>query len=211
MKFLLLPSIVILLWVLNHNIRKNDRKEKRNTRTFLERESAANSTRRQDISSLPYIKVPLDAFPLDITLNDEKKQIKILEYKKEILALSEKPMLNLIGVSNTELKELYGPANLDQLTICDQNYSLYIRTLHLFAACIYDEYPDKAVAILEYCLTIGTDISGTYDILGKYYLSHQEQEKFEQLYKRIPDKDSIAGKTIMNKLAGIQSLYTNPK
>lgn len=207
MKFLLLPSIVILLWVLNHNIRKNDRKEKHNTRTFLERESAANNTRRQDISSLPYIKVPLDALPLDITLNDEKKQIKILEYKKEILALSEKPMLNLIGVSNTELKELYGPANLEQLTICDQNYSLYIRTLHLFAACIYDEYPDKAVSILEYCLTIGTDISGTYDILGKYYLSHQEREKFEQLYERIPDKDSIAGKTILNKLNNLCNTF----
>lgn len=205
MKFFLLPSITILIWVLNHNIRKSNKGKKKDVRSYLDREDAANSIRRQDIASLPYVKVPLDTFPLDITLNDEKKQLKIAEYRKEILNLSEKPMLNLIGISNTELKEQYGPANLEQLTICDQNYSRYIRTLHLFAECIYDEYPAEAVKLLEYCLSIGTDISGTYDILGKYYLSHQEQEHFDQLYNRIPDKDSIAGKVIIKKLDSLKS------
>lgn len=200
MKLLLLPSITLLILVLNYNLRKNKGTNDRDIRSILEREDAANATRRKDISGLPYIKVPLDMLPLDITLNDEKKQSKITEYKQKILELSEKTMLNLIGISNTELKEQYGPANLEQLTICDQNYSAYIRTLHLFAECIYDEHPDFAVQVWEYCLSIGTDISGTYDLLGRHYLSSQNKEQFMKLYDSIPDPDSIAGKTIVRKL-----------
>lgn len=200
MKLLLLPSITLLIIILNYNLRKNKGTNDNDIRSILEREDAANSTRRKDISGLPYIEVPLDTLPLDITLNDEKKQSKITEYKQKILELSEKPMLNLIGISNTELKEQYGPANLEQLTICDQNYSSYIRTLHLFAECIYDEQPALAVHVWEYCLSIGTDISGTYDFLGRHYLSSPNKEQFMKLYDSIPDKNSIAGKTIVRKL-----------
>lgn len=205
MKFLLLPSITLLILVLNYNLRKHKGTNDNDIRSILEREDAANATRRKDISGLPYIKVPLDILPLDITLNDEKKQSKIADYKQKILELSEKPMLNLIGISNTELKEQYGPANLEQLTICDQNYSLYIRTLHLLAECIYDEQPKAAISIGEYCLSIGTDISGTYDLLGRHYLSTHNQEQFMRLYDYIPVPDSIAGKTIISKLDAMKS------
>lgn len=201
MKPMLLPSILVLVWVLHHNLRKSEHnKDKRSVTSYLENEDRANATRRKDISDLPYVVVPLDTLPLNITLNDTKKQIKIDEYKQDFLSLSEKKMLNLIGVSNTELKESYGPANLEPLSIYDQNYSRYIRTLYLYADCIYEEYPEKAVALLEYALTIGTDISGTYELLGKHYLKYQQTENFKELYDYIPVPESISGKTIINKL-----------
>lgn len=204
MKIILLPSVMVLVWVLNHNIRKNKNSDPDNIRSYLTREDRANATRRKDISELPYIQVPIDMFPFDITLNDEKKQSKIVEYEKIIRSLSGLRMLNLIGVSNTELKERYGPANLETLTTYDQNYSRYLRTLWLFAECIYEEYPAKAVAILEYCISIGTDISGTYDILGHYYLEHDDRNHFLALYDQIPVKNSISGKVIRNKLDQIK-------
>lgn len=200
MKFLLLPSITILIIVLNHNIRKNNGDSKQSIKHYLSREDAANNTRKKDITNLPYIMVPLQTLPLDITLNDEKKQSKILQYIKDIQYLCDKKMLNLIGLTNTDLKEQYGPANLETLIVCDQNYSRYIRTLHLLAECIYEEYPDKAVEIWKYCLAIGTDISGTYACLGQHYVNHQQKDAFTELYNYIPDKDSLSGKTIIQKL-----------
>ena len=199
-KLVVTPSILILLWVLHHNLRKNHCSDKQTVTAYLDRESAANGTRRKDLTNLPYITVPFDTLPLDITLNDEKKQLQISEYKKEIQNLSSERMLNLIGISNTELKEMYGPANLEVLTIYDQNYSRYIRTLQFFSECIYDEYPEKAAVILEYCITIGTDISGTYELLGRYYLEHNDKEHFLSLYDKIPAKDSLSGKLILSKL-----------
>ena len=200
MKFLLLPSITILIFVLNHNIRKNKNKDDGSIKSYLSREDAANSTRRKDLSALPYIEVPLDVLPLDITLNDEKMQLRISQYIKEIYALSEKQMLNLIGISNTELKEQYGPANLEILTTYDMNYSRYIRNLHLLADCIYPEYPEQAVEVWEYCLSIGTDISGTFGALAQHYVSAKDKEHFKKLYDFIPNKDTISGKTILKKL-----------
>jgi hypothetical protein len=200
MRPLLLPSILVLGWVLNHNIRKNNGNDQRSVSNFLRREDEANATRRKDISQLPYVNVPLDTLPLNFTVNDEKKQLKIDEYVKEIHSLSEKKMLNLIGVSNTELKETYGPANLEALSIYDQTYARYIRTLYLLSDIIYSDYPAEAAKLSEYCISIGTDISGTYELLGKYYLAHNERERFEELYQHIPDTESISGKTIINKL-----------
>ncbi len=200
MKFLILPSITILVLVLNHNVRKNKSKDPRSVHSYLSREDAANATRRKDLSNLAYIEIPFDTLPLDITLNDTKKQSQISQYIKEIHALADKKMLNLIGISNTELKEQYGPANLELLTMYDMNYSRYIRNLNLLAQCIYEEYPKEAVAVWEYCLSIGTDISGTYEGLGLHYVNHDLTDEFQSLYDRIPQKDSISGKTILRKL-----------
>lgn len=204
MKAFLLPSILILVWVLNHNIKKNGKGTKESVSAYLAREDAANSTRRKDISNLDYITIPLETFPFDITLNDKKKQSKIADYKKELESLSEKKLLNLMGVSNTELKEQYGIANLELLSLYDQNYSRYIRTLQLFAECIYSEYPDKAVSLLEYCIKIGTDIAGTYELLGNYYADNKDKTSFEALYAAIPDSNTLSGTRILSRLDTIR-------
>lgn len=206
MRPLLLPSILILVWIFNHNINKNKDNDKPSIRSYLEREDAANSTRRKKLDNLDYISVPLASFPFDITLKDEKKQIKIQEYKKELERLAQLPMLNLLGVSNTELKEQYGPANLEILTSYDQHYIQYLRTLQQFAQCIYDEYPKEAASLLEYCLSIGTDLSGTYALLGEHYIRTNDTDHFYALYDSIPDKDSLSGKIIVRKLDELKLL-----
>ena len=207
MRILLLPLIItILALVFKHNADKRDRSDEHSIRSYLDRESAANSIRRQDISALPYIQAPTESFPFDITLNDAKKQSQIDNYKKEILTYAGKSMLNLTGVTNTELKEKYGPANLDILSMCDQNYSQYMRYLFLYAQAIYEEYPVEAVDLLTYCLSTGTDISGIYELLGRYYKEKGDLTAFNRLYEAIPDTNSISGKMILNKLDHLKKL-----
>lgn len=200
MRPMLLPSILLLVWVLHHNLKRNNGNDKELVRDYLKHEDEVNATRRKDISNLPYIQIPFDTLPLDITLNDTKNQLKITDYQKELQRLSELKMLNLIGISNTELKERYGPANLEVLSICDQNYGRYIRTLHLFASTIFEEHPKQAIVIWEYCLSIGTDITGTYEQLGTYYQQTNQTEKIKAMYDAIPDQDSLSGKIILQKL-----------
>lgn len=204
MRIFLLPIIITtLVWVLNHNIKRNKVNNKETVRDYLKREEEANFVRKKDISNLPYIKVPLDKLPIDITLNDEKKQSKIEKYRKEIEYLSDKTMLNLIGITNTELKEQYGVANLDKLMTYDQNYARMLSNLQWYAAEIYDEYPAEAVRIMEYMVDTGTDIIGTFELLGRYYAGINDMEAFNSLFDRIPDKSSVSGKTIISKLEHI--------
>lgn len=207
MRILLLPLIItILAWVFKHNADKQDHSDKRSVHSYLDRESAANSVRRQDISNLPYLHAPIASFPFDITLNDAKKQSQIDNYKKEILSYAEKPLLNLINMTNTDLKENYGPANLDTLAVYDQNYNQYMRYLFLYAQTIYEEYPDKAVGLLNYCLSTGSDISGIYELLGRYYKEKGDLTAFNHLYEVIPDTNSISGKMILNKLDHLKEI-----
>ena len=210
MRLLTLPiAITILVAVLNHNINKSNNKDgKATVSSYLKREENANSVRRQDISGLPYISIPFESLPLDITLNDDKMQSKIEKYRKELNYLSDKKMLNLIGVSNTELKEKYGVANLDKLTSFDQNYSRALSNLQWYASAIFEEYPKEAVTIMEYMIDEGTDISTTYELLGKYYADTNDRVSFDRLFPKIPDKESVSGKTILSKLNRI--LEDNP-
>ena len=195
--------------VLNHNINKNrDKEGKVSVGSYLKREENANSVRKKDISNLPYIHIPFESLPLDITLKDEKMQSKIEKYRKELEYLADKQMLNLIGVSNTELKEQYGVANLDKLTACDLNYGKALSNLQWYASAIYEEYPKEAVEIMEYMIKEGTDISTTYELLGRYYADVNDRISFDRLFSRIPDKDSLSGKTIQDKLN--QVLEDNP-
>jgi len=200
MRIILLPSILILVWVLNHNVRRNNGTDKQAIANYLKHEDEVNATRKKDISDLPYVQIPFDSLPLDITLNDSKNQLKITEYQKEFQRLAETKMLNLIGISNTELKASYGPANLELLGIYDMNYGKYLRTLHLYAQTIQEEYPAKAIQVWEYAIALGTDISGTYEELGKHYLSQGRTEEFNTLYDKIPNPDSLGGKNIKQKL-----------
>ncbi|MBR1597782.1 MAG: hypothetical protein IJ661_02580 [Lachnospiraceae bacterium] len=210
MRILTLPiAITILVAVLNHNINKNrDTDGKVTVSSFLKREENANSVRRKDISNLPYIHIPFESLPLDITLNDEKMQSKIEKYLKELEYLSDKQMLNLIGVTNTELKEQYGVANLDRLTTYDLNYGKALSNLQWYASAIYEEHPKEAVEIMEYMIKEGTDISTTYELLGTYYAGVNDRASFDRLFPRIPDRDSVSGKTILAKLN--QILEDNP-
>lgn len=211
MRLFTLPIVItILVAVLNHNINKSKNDSSKVTvASYLKREENANSVRRQDISNLPYIQVPLETLPIDITLNDEKKQSKIEKYRKEIEYLSDKQMLNLIGISNTELKEKYGVANLELLSTYDQNYGKMFSNLQWYSSEIYDEYPKEAVAIMEYMVNTGTDIISTYDLLGKYYVQKNDRVSFDNLFSKIPDKNSVSGKTIVSKLN--QILEDNPE
>lgn len=200
MKILFVPAVIIFGWVIHHNIKRNKGNDKEQITSYLEKDAAANFTRRGDISKLPYIQIPYDKLPLDITLKDENLQSKIEEYQRNIRELSDKKLLNLSGMDNISLKANYGIANLELLTAYEGNYNQYIRLLSLYANCIYKEYPSEAADICRYCIDIGSDISTTYTLLGAYYLSHHDEEHFKKLYDRIPDRETIAGKNIIRKL-----------
>ena len=49
---LILPYFILILFLLQHNMKKNSKKEKINNETFWKRESEANSVRKKDISGL---------------------------------------------------------------------------------------------------------------------------------------------------------------
>lgn len=109
---------VIFVFVLAYFIRKNNRAQAEVNESFWEKERQANNTRRQDITNLDYITIPIEKIPQNLHTDSEKELVELCGNK----------MINLTDMTNTEVKLQYGAANLELLTEFESNY---VRLVHL--------------------------------------------------------------------------------
>lgn len=164
---------------------------------FWERERTANSTRRKSLDDLPYIKLPMEIFPMEL-LPDVPK---VEDYRQVILSLADLPIVNFTGLTNTELKLRYGAPNINLLTSYDQSYTLLVRTLQQWAQALYDGgYPKEACQLLEFSVSTGTDVSATYRLLCKIYQEQGTPEKIADLYLTAETLNSANQKVIVDIL-----------
>lgn len=183
---------VFLIW-LQYEIKKHNRYDDKKQKEFWAREAEANSTRKQSLDNLDYITIPLETFPMDIMAEDEL----IKEYHETLYNLSQETIVNLTGISNTDLKLQYGVANLNILTHYDQCYTQLARTLQGWAACLYENgYEAECVPILEFAIDTNTDISGTYKLLAEIYVKNGDKAKLEALKAKTEELNSAMKKPI---------------
>lgn len=120
-----------------------------------------------------YVRAPKHTAPLA----DELSATEL-----ELCKLADSKILNLTGISNTELRMTYGTANLDLLTAYDQNFTVLIRTLQKWGTLLASaEHKEDAVTVLSYAVSIGSDIAGTYALLARLYKERGELTKIEEL------------------------------
>lgn len=201
MKFLFLPTILILIWVLKHNIKRHTKYEKKSNADFWANESKANDTRKANIDNLDYIVIPFNSLPFNIS-----KDKDIEEIEQSIKELEGKKILNLTGTTNTQLKLQYGPANLDILTQCDENYTTLVRLICNWGRKLKDAgYLSEAITVLEYGISINTDISSNYILLANIYKNSMETYKIESLREKAQGLNSLSKAAIIEKLDNIMA------
>ncbi len=168
--------VIFGLW-LCYELKKDKRHTDQNNAEFWAREAAANNTRRVNPDTLPYIQVPLENFPLGKYDDEDLRQQELT-----LQELSQKKILNLTGMTSTQLKETYGPANLPLLDECDMNFTELAKTVYRYGLRLHElGKEDDAVTVLEYGISILTDISGNYKLLASLYFSRGENEKISAL------------------------------
>ena len=108
---------------------------------------------------------------------------QIHEIHKTLHGLSESgPIVNLTGISNTDLKLRYGAPNINLLTLYDQKYTTLARTLQDFASVLYERgYHREACQILEFAVSTHTDVSSSYKLLVSLYREQGQEEKIAEL------------------------------
>lgn len=190
-------SFIVFCFWLSLVIKKQEKKNKNSLESFLEREAAANNTRRKPIDDLEYITVPLDFLPFHIM--SEHDEIK--ECHRLVKTLAAQKILNLTGKSNTDLKLRYGVPNLNFLSDCDQNYTVLARTLQKWASLLYDNgYTEEAKTILEFAVSTKTDVSATYALLCEIYNKLGQTSKIESLQQIAEGLSSASKPTIVRIL-----------
>ncbi len=178
MKFPFFASFIVFCIWLGYEIHKQRDKEARMDQEFWEKETMANNTRRKSLDDLDYIKIPFESLPME-TLADDPI---ISEYHETLKTLADSPIVNFTGISNTDLKLMYGAPNIDLLSRYDQNYTTLVRTLQKLAQALYDKgCPQEACLVLEFAVRIRTDISASYKLLSVIYKQTGQSEKITEL------------------------------
>ena len=211
MKYYILAS-VILFGFLIHRANKIHRKEHDSEEiSFWEKERAANNVRKKSLDGLPFISLSNELQELiketirtlqsmqedQISTKDSDSEItqdstKELFSEEELNSLSEcmstledltsKKIVNLTGISNTDLKLEYGTANITVLTEYDQNYTVLARCLNQWGSFLKKngQIPE-AKKVLEFAIETKTDISNTYYDLAEIYAKDLDFSKIEEL------------------------------
>lgn len=190
--------LVVFIWIgiFHHLKEKASKQEEKQTISFWDTEREANTVRRKELSNLPYIQIPLDKLPFQETCVPE-----LNELQTTVQTLANKKIVNLNGMSNTELKLTYGPANLDTLIHYDENYSLLIRTLSNWGSYLYKQGSlCDAKAVLEFGISCKTDIKNNYVLLAQIYHENQELNKISFLISQAESLDTLMKSSIISSL-----------
>ncbi|MCH5275638.1 MAG: hypothetical protein J1E65_07335 [Lachnospiraceae bacterium] len=166
MKTLFLSSLIVFCALIAYENKKHIRIEEKFKQDFWEREEKSNNVRKKSLENLPYISIPFEKLPMEVLQEDAA----VSEYHRQLTALSSQKIVNFTGYTNTDLKLEYGTANITWLSEYDANYTLLVRTLQEWAEALYKQnYTAEAVTVLEFAISIGTDVSHSYYLLADLY------------------------------------------
>lgn len=191
MPVLTLIFVIFIIW-LQYEMRKASRLDKKAKDRFWDKENSSNLSRRKDIAGLDYFTIKTDGLPLE-----DKTDETINSYRDTVLKLNDKKIINLSGYSNTELKIMYGPANLKLLTEYENNFITLVSILQKWAERLYSGgYIEDAASVLEYGVLVKSDVSGTYKLLAQIYKLNNNPGKIGGLIDslsevKIHDKDKL--------------------
>lgn len=200
MRFPFFASFIVFCIWLSYEIHKHRNQDAKASKEFWTKEAAANNTRKKSLENLNYIRIPFDTLPMDIL--PEHSVIK--DCQETLKGLSTEPVVNLTGITNTDLKLQYGAPNIELLSQYDQRYTLLARTLQTWAETLYEEgQPDDAATVLEFAVKTRTDVSGSYKLLASIYQDKGQPDKIRAL---IPVAESLNSPLKNSIVRALQSL-----
>ena len=200
MGFYIFIIIITFAFIVTRTAASSNRRQEKASKTFWQNEHDANFARRRDISDLSFINIDLNRLDTDAL-----DHLSLSTQKAELLSLSAKKIVNLSAYTNTDLKLMYGPANLEELSEYDMNYTTLIRLLNSIAKKLSEiNETTLATSYLEYAVEIGSDITETYVLLGSIYKSLGKDDKLSCLIKTAKDITSLSGPVIVTKLNNIK-------
>lgn len=201
--YVLLGWTAIFIVVVSYKRFKANRRNQNAEESFWQRERAANSTRKQDISQLDYVDFSGVTLPFA-----QFEDALLKECEEQVLTLKDKKVLNLTGISNTDLKMQYGAANLPQLMQYDQNFTLLARTLNTWGQRLHElSHTEEAISVLAFAASIGSDIKATWTLLAELYAAENDLAHIEDLKVSAAKLNSLMKEPILSMLDSYLRIY----
>ncbi|MBQ8625140.1 MAG: hypothetical protein IJ419_03085 [Agathobacter sp.] len=190
--FPFLTIFIIFLIILTYYIKKGNAAQSKVQEEFWEKERKSNAVRKQDISKLDYITIPLEKIPQQLHTATEEA----------FWALAQKTMVNLTGISNTDLKLQYGTANLAVLSEYDANFTEMVSLLPEYTTELIEAGQETAARdLLEFAVSCNADSRKIYSQLASIYKSHNEVDKLKKLMEASEALPELTKRAVQKELS----------
>lgn len=197
MGFPLLPFILLFLVLLSIRLHSLYAKREREEAEFWEKERQASITPAKDISNLRYITIPIEKFPLNFSTDEE-----VIEIENELKELSTHRLLNLTGITNTDLKLTYGVPNFETMSKIGDDYDRVSILLNKYAEALMEAGRiDDVITVLEFAVGTGTDISESYTMLAQCYRQKEMDNKLDLLKNQVEQSSLYLKDSILEKIS----------
>ncbi len=194
--------LIFLAW-LNYERKKATKLDKKKEEDFWQRETDANAVRRVPLDSLSYINVPESILLPSLSAKNTDDEA-LLKCNNELLILKDKRCFNLTGMTTTDIKMAYGPANVATLDEYDTNYIHLVKTIYEFGARLIElDYIDDGIKVLEFGIDSLTDISGNYKLLADLYAKKNQPDKLQYLLETAEKLDSLNKTSIVTYVKSV--------
>ena len=200
-----LLALVFTAWLAFERVKSSKQDDER-VRAFWQRENDANNTRRKNLDTITYIKIPnwitIDSLSSSLPSDDAElnRCSSILE------TLMSQRILNLTGMTSTDIKLEYGPANLNTLDEYDQNFTLFAQTIYAYGERLHTlGFDHEAMRVLRFGIDSLSDISGNYKLLATLYIKYGQQEKIPELKEAAGKLNSLLKNSIIKYLDELAS------
>ena len=195
-----LLALIFTAWLAFERIKSSKQDDER-VRAFWEREREADGTRKKNLDTISYIKVPnwitLDSLSSSLPTDDEE-----LNRCNDILnSLMSQRILNLTGMTTTDIKLEYGPANINKVDEYDQNFTLFAQTIYAYGERLHTlGFDHEAMRVLRFGIDSLSDISGNYKLLATLYLKYGQHDKIPELKETAANLNSLLKNSIIKYL-----------
>lgn len=203
----ILGCTLILIFLIRYENRKHSRHKQENINDFLRREAEANTTRKKDISNLPYLTADCNRLPA-VTCPDPEDEIHAV--LQTLHALDGVKMLNFSETSNTDLKLAYGAANFPILSECDAHFTAFTRNLYQLGLLLNEAGDEQAaIQVLSYALELHTDIGATYRLLGSIFASRHDTAALNNLLLQAESLPELTRESVCQYLNSLLSCHSS--
>ena len=156
--------------------RKHRRKQEEINKRFFEAENIANQVRKKEISQELYYTADLFLLP-DIPESDPHM---VRRASKRPMIYFRKPLTNL------ELKQMYGLAQMEIIAQHEENFNEYLKSLTNWANELVETGQDTdAIFVLDYAISLGAEFRNTYKLAADLYTKREDIHNLDYLVDRI--------------------------
>ncbi len=203
MKFPVLTSVIVFIVWLTVKISEGKKERAESEREYWEKERAANAVRKQSLDDLNYIEFPFAYLPSEESFTDEGQNIpSSLLMLKDLVG---KKIVNLNGISNTDLKLKYGTTNITVLSEYDTNFITLCREGHLLSEYLFElGRIEEAERISEALVQSGSDVCAQFTLLRKIYETSGKEEKVSNLIHLAENMTSSRKEAILKALTQVE-------